>query len=131
MKDLLRNLSLAIVVGLVQPPVDGQLATALAASQNSKTAGGSSFSAALSANARFVVFLSHANNLVTNDSMNPWLDVFLRDLTNGITTLISADASGTGGGNDNSSAPAVSTNGAWVAFDSAARNLVPNDTNAF
>lgn len=131
MKNLLQFISVTVAVGLVQRPVDGQLASVLASSQNSQTAGGSSFFAALSADAHFVVFLSHANNLVTNDSMNPWLDVFLRDLTNGVTALISVDASGTGGGNDNSSAPAVSTNGAWVTFESAARNLVANDTNGF
>jgi Tol biopolymer transport system component len=129
MRNYLQFASVTGVLGLVQLPVDGQLASVLAASQLSQAAGGSSFSAGLSKDARFVVFLSHANNLVTNDSMNPWLDVFLRDLTHGVTTLISADASGTGGGNDNSGAPAVSTNGTRVAFESAARNLFENDTN--
>ena len=95
----------------------------------SSTAGGSSFSAAISGDARFVTFLSHANNLVTNDSMNPWMDVFLRDLTNGTTTLVSVGTSGMGGGNDNSGIPSASLDGAFVAFESTASNLVLDDTN--
>lgn len=108
-----------------------QLIPVLRPPNSSSTAGGSSFSAAISGDARFVTFLSHANNLVTNDSMNPWMDVFLRDLTNGTTTLVSVGASGMGGGNDNSGIPSVSLDGAFVAFESTASNLVPNDTNGF
>jgi Tol biopolymer transport system component len=59
------------------------------------------------------------------------MDVFLRDLTNGTTTLVSVGASGMGGGNDNSGIPSVSLDGAFVTFESTASNLVPNDTNGF
>ncbi len=106
-----------------------QLSTALGSGTPPNSAGGSSFSAALSADARHVVFLSHANNLVTNDSMNPWMDLFMRDLANSTTALISVGTNGVGGGNDDSTTPSVSTNARWVAFASAARNLASGDTN--
>lgn len=91
--------------------------------------GAASFGASFSADGRHVVFLSQANNLVTNDSMTPYLDVFLRDLVASNTTLISVSSSGTGGGNADSAYPSVSSNGQFVAFASAADNLVAGDTN--
>ncbi len=109
----------------------GELNPVLTAGKSSSTGGGSSFAAGMSSDARFVAFLSHANNLVTNDSLNPWLDVFRRDMTNGTTTLVSVGIGGIGGGNDNSFGASVSSNGTVVVFESTASNLVPNDTNGF
>jgi Tol biopolymer transport system component len=51
---------------------------------------------ALSADARFVVFHSTANNLVSGD-MNDDLDVFVRDRTSGITARASVDSAGAEG----------------------------------
>lgn len=94
------------------------------------TTGGSlSVAGAISADAQFVLFLSRANNLVTNDSANASLDVFLRERLRGTTTLISVDVSGVGGATGNCSSPSVSSNGLWVAFESTARNLAPGITN--
>src|SRR5439155_22417321 len=59
------------------------------------------------------------------------LDVFVRDLASGTTSLVSVKKNGLGGGDDNSSAPTVSSNGHYVAFESAADNLLANDTNGF
>src|SRR5437899_1181496 len=87
-------------------------------------ASGNSCVGAISADGNWVVFLSHANNLVTNDGSGPHLDLFARDLRSNVTTLLSVNYPGTGGGNDNSSAPSVSANGLWVAFESGASNLV-------
>src|SRR5256884_1283871 len=93
--------------------------------------GGSSDSSAsvISTDGRFVLFLSSANNLVTNDDNGKFVDVFLRDRTNGVTTLVSVNQTGVGGGNGNSVSPAISTNGRYVVFESEASNLVAKDTN--
>ena len=90
---------------------------------------GNSFSGAMSSDGSIVAFLSEANNLVTNDDNRPYLDLFARDLNRGAIALISVDVSGIGGGNNNSSSPSISSNGQWIAFHSAASNLVTGDTN--
>src|SRR5262249_34495996 len=82
-----------------------------------------------SADGRFVVFVSQAKNLVGNDDLAPFLDVFVRDLAGSNTILASVNLSGTGGGNADANFPSVSSNGQFVAFASAASNLVNNDTN--
>ena len=72
--------------------------------------GGDSWTPVISADGRYVLFASTANNLVTNGSGNsipllnlPRLNVYLRDQTNGTTALVSVNLSGTGGGNGDSS----------------------------
>src|SRR2546423_198698 len=106
-------------------------AVSLADSSLPVAAGGNSDSSdsVISSDGRFVLFLSSANNLVTNDDNGKFVDVFLRDRTNGVTTLVSVNQTGTGGGNGNSVSPAISTNGRYVVFESEASNLVANDTN--
>ena len=95
----------------------------------SASASGLSAAPGLSGDGRRVVFLSSAKNLVSNDDLAPSVDVFVRDPATGQTTLISVNSSGTGGGNDDSAAPVISSDGRFVAFESLASNLVPNDTN--
>ena len=106
-------------------------AISLADSSLPVAAGGNSDSSdsVISSDGRFVLFLSSANNLVTNDDNGKFVDVFLRDRTNGVTTLVSVNQTGVGGGNGNSVSPAASTNGRYVVFESEASNLVANDTN--
>jgi len=76
-----------------------------------------------------IVFISAAKNLVTNDDLRTFYDVFVRDLTSSNTTLVSVNNTGTGGGNAHSLSPSISSNGQVVAFASAASNLALNDTN--
>src|SRR6266404_6127186 len=90
---------------------------------------GGSFTPTFSVNGQFVAFVSQANNLVTNDDLAPSLDVFLRDLANHKTSLVSLNSTGIGGGDGNSNFPTVSSNGQFVAFESAASNLAGVDTN--
>src|SRR5205823_37955 len=71
-------------------------------------AAGNSYVGAVSADGNWVVFLSEANNLVTNDDARPTLDLFARDLRSGVTTLLSVNYLGNGGGNGDSSAPSLS-----------------------
>src|SRR2546426_11068878 len=83
-----------------------------------------SYGSVLSADGRFVLFLSSASNLSTNDDSGRFVDVLLRDRTNHTTTLVSVNLTGTGGGNGHSVSPVISTDGRFVVFESEASNLV-------
>ena len=96
----------------------------LAAGGNNDSSG-----SVISADGRFVLFLSSASNLVTNGGSGRFLDVFLRNRTNNTTTLVSVDLTGSRGGNGHSVSPVISSDGRYVAFESEAANLVANDTN--
>ena len=95
----------------------------------SVSAGGNSFNPVFSADGQKLVFVSHANNLVTNDDLGLSLDVFVRDLVSSNTVLVSVSTNGTGGANSDANYPSLSANGQFVAFASRASNLVPGDTN--
>ena len=88
---------------------------------------GSSFVPAISADGRYVAFYSDASNLVAGDT-NGARDVFVRDLQTGDTTRVSVSSSGAEANGD-SFAPALSSDGRYVAFSSSASNLVDGDTN--
>ena len=94
-------------------------------------AGGDDNSAApsLSADGRYVVFTSAANDLVPGGNSFYSLNVFLRDRVSNTTRLVSGNLAGTGGGSGNSVLGQVSSNGQFVVFQSDAGNLVANDTN--
>ncbi len=81
----------------------------------------------ISGDGRYVVFWSLATNLVPNDT-NGQNDIFVRDLRAGRTYRVSVDSNGRQA-NGKSGYPAISADGRWVAFQSGATNLVPNDTN--
>lgn len=82
--------------------------------------------ASFSADGRYVAFTSIAPDLVPNDH-NRYSDVFVRDLRTGETLLVSVNREGTGSGNGPSSAPAISADGRFVAFESNASDLVAGD----
>ncbi|MCY2987972.1 MAG: S8 family serine peptidase, partial [Planctomycetota bacterium] len=86
-----------------------------------------SWSPSLSADGRFVAFDSAASNLVPGDT-NGSYDVFVFDRQNLTTERVSVAANGVQG-NGGSSSPSLSADGRFVAFDSAASNLVAGDTN--
>lgn len=83
----------------------------------------------ISADGRFVVFDSLATNLVANDT-NGVRDVFVRDRLTGTTRRASVSSSGAqaSAGSDD---PAISADGRYVVFSSAASDLDPADTNGF
>ncbi|MFN0006724.1 MAG: TolB family protein [Planctomycetota bacterium] len=82
----------------------------------------------ISADGRFVAFESTASDLVAND-LNNFRDIFVYDRRTGLTTLASRSSSGVQA-NERSSAPSISADGRFVAFESLADNLVPVDSNA-
>jgi len=81
----------------------------------------------LSADGRYVVFVSGASNLVSGDT-NAWSDVFVHDRQTGQTSRVSVATDGEEG-NHFSVTATISADGRYVAFDSAASNLVAGDTN--
>jgi tricorn protease-like protein len=89
--------------------------------------GGSDFPD-LSDDGRLVAFRSSASNIVLNDS-NGVADIFVHDRQTGATTRVNVDSLGAQALAD-SSRPRVSGNGKFVAFQSAAGNLVAGDNNA-
>ena len=90
---------------------------------------GHSFYSSISANGRYVVFGSEANNLVAGDS-NGVMDIFLRDVLSGTTERVSfGGMPGFIEANGRSIEPSVSADGRYVAFSSFATNFRPGDTN--
>lgn len=86
---------------------------------------------AVSGDGRFVAFASDATNLVAGDT-NASSDAFVHDVSNGETTRVSVDSAGAQGnfGSAMRGGYQISADGRFVAFDSAASNLVAGDTNA-
>jgi Tol biopolymer transport system component len=82
----------------------------------------------ISADGRFVAFASSAQNLVTNGA-SIFTQIFVHDRQTGQTSRVSVSNAGSVG-NNNSTWPALSADGLFVAFESSASNLVPADSNA-
>lgn len=82
---------------------------------------------ALNFDGRFVAFTSESSNLVPRDT-NGARDVFVRDLLLHRLRRVSVAESGIQGNGD-SFHPSLSSDGRFVAFASAASNLVAGDTN--
>lgn len=125
------------------PPAPGPITRASVSSTGEQASGdgtyqgepgyNGSFDASLSADGRFVAFRSFATNLVPQDN-NTTEDVFVRDRVTGVTERVSVPSLANrltlgGHGNQESDEPAISPDGRYVAFTSAATNLVPGDTN--
>jgi HYR domain/WD40-like Beta Propeller Repeat len=81
--------------------------------------------ASISKDGRSVAFESVASNLVAGDTIRN--DIFVRDRETGTTERVSVDSSGTQG-NGPSIGPSMSADGRFVAFSSAATNLVAGDS---
>ncbi len=88
-----------------------------------------SYTSSISSDGRFVAFESDATNLVPGDT-NGRIDIFVYDRQTDVIERVSVDSSVPGvQGNDYSSNSSISSDGRFVAFYSAATNLVPGDTN--
>src|SRR5688572_19292505 len=96
---------------------------------NSASTAGGSFLPAFSQDGSHLAWVSHANNLVTNDDSALTLDVFVTDFLSGVTRLVSVNTGGVGGGNFDSTHVSVGRYGYGVAFASRSSNLATNDTN--
>lgn len=111
----------------VHDRVTGATQRVTLAAGGAQAVGGHSFYPSISADGRFIAFLSDATNLVANDTNSSW-DIFVHDRQAGATERASV-ASGGAQADAGSARPSISADGRYVAFESGAMNLVPDDTN--
>lgn len=81
----------------------------------------------ISADGRYVVFVSGANNLLASDS-NPGLDVFRYDVAAGTLQIASTYPSGASTGFTNNAGGDISADGRYVTFETMER-MLPSDLN--
>jgi hypothetical protein len=89
--------------------------------------------AAISADGRFVAFASPGSDFVDGDT-NGAMDIFLRDMNNGTTAMVSASQTGAPADlgaivNNVAGKREISDDGRYVAFTSSATNLLPTSNN--
>ena len=119
------------LAGLVTAPVAAAAPSTVRVSVSSASAeanaGSGQGGVAVSADGRYVAFLSDASNLVPGDT-NGVADVFVRDLRLDTTERVSVSTAGVEG-DDSSSADAlaISPEGRYVTFTSDATNLAPGN----
>src|SRR5687767_12219476 len=83
------------------------------------TPAGNSSSPVISRNGRFILFFSEALNIVTNQTEGA-ANLYLYDLTNKTTTLVTVSSNGVSGGNGPPGVAMISGDGRFVAFESHA-----------
>jgi uncharacterized repeat protein (TIGR01451 family) len=99
----------------------------LSVNSSGEQSNGHSSKPVIEANGRYVAFPSEGSNLVPGDT-NGVRDIFIHDRQTGVTLAASVGVGGVQG-NDQNRNPAISADGRYVAFSSAASNLVIGDTN--
>jgi hypothetical protein len=108
---------------------DRQLGTTVRISKgpNGESPGDHSQFSSISNDGRYVSFQSGGSNLIAGGTTPGRTHVYVRDLQNGITTLVSKDASGAEA-NSNSNWPIITGSGQYIAFVSGATNYIPGDS---
>jgi hypothetical protein len=108
------------------------IGTRAAIAEPTAEADGASHAPAVSADGRFVAFVSAAGNLLGGDlaaDPNGLEDVFLADTSLGTIRLVSSSPVTSDPADGPSSGPDISADGRYVTFASEATNLVPGDLN--
>ncbi len=103
----------------------GTTACASVIPSGAQTGNDISYSVTLSSDGRYVAFVSSATDLTTDVALNGRRQAFVRDMTNGVLTCVSVNATGVVA-DYHSDYPSVSGDGKMVAFDSWAENLIIN-----
>jgi Tol biopolymer transport system component len=103
--------------------------TRVSVASDGREANGGSSGGSVSADGRYVAFLSDASNLVAGDT-NSTTDVFVHDQVIGTTTRVNVASDGTEANDRSQYLPVVSADGRYVTFTSMASNLVAGDTNS-
>ena len=128
----LQVLLLLVVAGLALAPgaAGAGTTTRVSVSTTEAEANGASGGSALTFSGRFVAFTSAASNLHADDAETA-LDVFMRDRSNGTTTLI-IRAGGAAGVNANgaSHGATIDDDGGSISWQSSATNLDAADVDA-
>jgi Tol biopolymer transport system component len=86
-----------------------------------------SFAASISADGQAVAFESFADNLGGAADTDTNADIYVRNLANSTTTLVDRANNGTKA-SSSAANPSISADGHFVAFDTPANNLSPDDT---
>jgi Tol biopolymer transport system component len=88
------------------------------------------FHPSVSGDGRFIVFQSSSTDLVPGDVDDTYVDVYVRDMRRRVTTKVSVDPFGGPADAGSDGRCSISANGRFVAFESAASNLIADDGNA-
>ncbi len=96
------------------------------AASDGTPADGESYGNSISGDGRYVAFASRATNLAPGRHNTLGPDVYVRDRWTGRTEILTENRKQEPA---SSSAPSISADGRYVAFDSSRRDLVPYDTN--
>ncbi|MBA3745508.1 hypothetical protein [Sporichthya sp.] len=83
----------------------------------------------LSADGRYLLYLSAANNLMAGGKGGATFHIYWTDLRTGALRRVTANPAGRPADAESTSFPAMSADGRTVAFGSRASNLVAGDTN--
>jgi hypothetical protein len=110
--------------------LDAGLTTRVSIASSGNQANGDSISAVISADGRYVAFISEASNLVSGDT-NGFRDVFVHDRQTGVTERVSVSSAGAQANDTTNTLLGISADGRQVAFASWADNLVAEDTNGY
>lgn len=109
-------------------PVEPEPISRVSVASDGSQANDYSWEPSISTDGRYVAFMSAATNLVPGDTNN-FEDIFVHDRFTGQTERVSISAN-SAQGNGSSLSPSISSDGRYVAFVSAADNLVPEDRNS-
>lgn len=117
----------ALLLGFKTAAADGNEIRVVSGPQQPCLSGaGGSYAPEFSGDGRFVVFVSQAGNLVTNETPGSRRGVFVHELATGRITLASPNAPGIGGGRNKSATfPSISDNGQRVVFTSRNGDYAP------
>jgi Ca2+-binding RTX toxin-like protein len=104
--------------------------TLISSAQGGAAANGNSSNAHFSGDGKSVVFTSVATNLTGASDTNAGSDIFVKDLTTGVVTVVSTMKNGSQATGDSDFAT-LSSDGTKVLFQSTAEDLVGNDSNGY
>lgn len=107
----------------------GQSTTRVSVASDGTEGDDDSYARDIDLQGRFVLFESHATNLVPDDT-NGVMDIFVYDRMNGETERVSLAYDGSEP-NDTSHTSRISSDGRYITFRSGATNLVTGDTNGY
>lgn len=119
--------AIACVCALSPATGNAQTTTRVSVASDGTQGNGKSRYPAISADGRYVAFVSDATRLAPGD-FNGYADVFVRDTTLLTTARDSVASDGTEA-NEQSFFVSISADGRYVAYDSTASNLVAGDEN--
>jgi len=127
------GVALAFLLGIlpaVVMPAETGITTRVSVDSSGYQGNSYSRGASINADGRYVAFSSWASNLVTGITSPAGQNVFVHDRQTSQTALVSVDSAGNWK-HGFSEFPSISADGRYVAFQSDANFLVPEDNNVY